>query len=234
MIIQKNVTYGINLDRITQQWQRHNFDDHAGHGFPQFAKADLTIVTHGSYQIEMADSYITDMAYHEAMELNRQAANDPDVDWDDWNALCFAFPSTTNVYIYDQLNQPLNWDNNNLGHWFNRRLIIAELPGRHSSNTYRVIIEYIPTNWDLPNNFVNPFGFTQQGLDRIVGYGCRRYCKIGFRQAGCCSHVAALLIYLGVYSYDRNQFTSKHKIINLADPISSELPPGLSRQQHQS
>ena len=128
---------------------------------------------------------------------------------------------------------PLNWDVNRLGPWFPRRILCGNIPGRHSSNTYRVLIEYIPTGSPLPPGFQNPFGFTQPGLNQLVGYGCRRYCKVGYRQAGICSHAAALLIYLGIYSYDPMGFRTKHKLMNLADPIATELAASLSRQQYQ-
>ena len=163
----------------------------------------------------------------------------PDVDWDDWNALLSGFPDETDVHIYEQVNQPVGWDVNRFGPWFPRTVLCASLPGRHNNNSYRILIEYLPTHdkngdpIDLPNNFVNPFGFTQPGLERIVGYGCRRYCKIGYRQAGICSHAASILIYLGVYSNDRTGFRTKHKLMNLADPISTEQPASLSERMYQ-
>ena len=131
-----------------------------------------------------------------------------------------------------------SWDVNNLGPWFRRTVLCVSLPGRHSSNSHRVLIEYLPTHdgqgepIPLPNGFVNPFGFTQPGLERIVGYGCRRFCKVGYRQAGICSHAAAVLIYLGIYAYDRTGFKTKHKLMNLADPTATELPASLAKQMY--
>ena len=130
------------------------------------------------------------------------------------------------------------WDVNIFGPFYNRRVLRITLPSRHRRDNYKVLIEYIPThnnNVDivpLPNNFANPFGFTQKGLERIVGYACKTRCKVGYRQAGCCCHVIAALIYLGIYSFDQTGFVTKHKSYNLAEPMSNETPASLSRQMY--
>ena len=197
----------------------------------------MTMVTLGPYQLNMVDGYITNLQHHWVMDLIATLGPDPDIEWDDFNHLHCAFPDETNVFFYDQVGQPQGWDVNAFGPWFPRRIVCASLKSRHTSNDYRILIEFIPTHDNngepipLPENFVNPFGFTQEGLDRIVGYGCRMHCKVGLRQAGCCCHIAAILVYLGIYSFDSTGFITKHKVYNLADPTSTELPASLARQQ---
>merc|ERR1712218_775465 len=169
----------------------------------------------------MVDGYITNLQHHWGMELISTLGPDPDIEWDDFNLLHCAFPDETNVFFYDQVAQPQNWDINHFGPWYPRRIVNASLNSRHTNNSYRILIEFIPTHEPLPENFENPFGFTQEGLNRIVGYACRMHCKVGYRQAGCCCHIAAILVYLGIYSFDSTGFKTKHKLYNLADPIST-------------
>ena len=235
------VTYNVNFDRFNQrQWNPPCvFDDHATLAFPQFAMADMTIVPLGSYGIKLADGYITSIQHHAIMEeIENMGVADPEFDWDDWNFLHCAFPSDKTVYWYDQNAQPQGWDINAFGPFYPRRIVLITLPSRHRRDTYKVLLEYIPTHNNdgdtipLPDNFENPFGFTQNGLERIVGYACRKRCKVGYRQAGCCCHVIAALIYLGIYSFDQTQFTTKHKFYNAADPMSNELPGSLARQMY--
>ena len=62
-------------------------------------------------------------------------------------------------------------------------LLCVKIQSRHvSSRSYNVWIQYSSTN---------------EGADAITGWYCT--CPVGARLVGCCSHIAAVLWYLGIY-----------------------------------
>ena len=78
---------------------------------------------------------------------------------------------------------------------------------------------------------MNRFGFTQPGLNRPVEYACLGNCKVGFRTASCCCHVAAAVILLGVYAFDKDLFDPKYKPLHILDPKNrKELNQALHRR----
>ena len=192
------------------------FDDHANVQFPQLDIAWMTLVSHGSYQFKNVDSYVTDITSREVLEmLQNQGGN---IDWQTYDVLNCSFPTQKQVHIYDQVGMPQNWNPQLFGQWFSRRLVCISIPGRHSANTtHKVIIEFIPENEQIPAGFKNPYGFNGC-LERIVGYGCLNTCMVGHRQAGCCSHVACALVFLGIYAFDQNGFKTKYKPLHMVDP----------------
>ena len=156
-------------------------------------------------------------------ELQDALANNPqNIPFDNFDLLCSTLPTRKNVHIFDQIHMPQNYDEQIFGQWFPRRVISVGVPSRFSQKkTHRVFIEYLPTSWDLPDNFNNEFGFTQDNLNRILAYGCMKKCPIGYRQAGCCSHVAAAIILLGIYAYNPNIFETTHKNLHHVDPFQT-------------
>ena len=138
-------------------------------------------------------------------------------------------PELTNVWYHDQVNQPGNWDEMRFGMWFPRRLVMVQIPGLHSERTkHRVVLAFIPENDPLPANFVNRFGFTQQGINRLVDFGCLDdKCPIGLRTNSACAHVGTAVILLGLYSYDNQVIDGVYKNLHWLDV---KHPNGLNQE----
>ena len=71
----------------------------------------------------------------------------------------------------------------------------------------------MPKSWDLPDGFVNRFGFTQVGLNRLLGWWCE--CRVGSRMLGACGHATALVAMLFVYAFDPTLFKTRHTEQNM-------------------
>ena len=125
--------------------------------------------------------------------------------------------------IYDQINIPGNYNPALFGPWSPRRIVFLQVPSLHLNRNHKVVICFIPEDWDLPDNFKNRFGFAEPGLQRIVAYGCvADSCKIGVRTCGACSHCIAGLLLLGNYNHQPQNFRSTHKVLHLFDPANIE------------
>ena len=186
--------------------------------FPRIAQADLTMLTHGSYQIDNAHKYATAAREQEVLPMVRNVT----IPWLDFHALSSTLPQDKKVFIYDQINRPNNWSDADYGVWFARRLLLIELPSLHKADQHLVVLSYVPDDpvWNerVPQDLPNRLGFIQEGLKNLVGYACLRdTCPIGLRLLGCCSHVATAVMLLGVFSHDPDAFCSKHKLINYLD-----------------
>ena len=96
-----------------------------------------------------------------------------------------------------------------------------KIPSRHSGRAWHtVIIAYVtPELKELqPAGYENPFGFRNEGYKDIVGYAClSNKCKIGQRTAGCCSHVASAMVFMGMHAYDPTQFWTTYKAAHYVD-----------------
>ena len=124
---------------------------------------------------------------------------------------------------------PANWPER-FGPWIPQRWIACSVPSYHSNKVFHdVLISFVPPSFEANEaNIPNPFNFTLPGYRRIVGYACfSKNCKIGFRNLGCCSHVAAVLIFLGVYIHDRNAFKNLYRDVHKLDIRN---PVSLNRQ----
>ena len=112
------------------------------------------------------------------------------------------------------------------GNWFARRLVIGQLPSTHSKNKkYRVVLQYMPKSWDLPDGFENRFGFTQDGLNRLLGWWCE--CRVGSRMLGACGHATALVAMLFVFAFDPTMFKTRHTEQNM---FKTPQNPSLNRK----
>ena len=137
------------------------------------------------------------------------------------------------------MDQPQNWKPELFGEWYARRIVLAEIPSLHSGKTHKVVISYLPQSWPLPKNHVNRFGFHHEPLNRIVGWGCvGPWCRVGSRVLGCCSHVATLAVYLGIYAYQPLLFKTTHAEINYfhvrnATSLNQKLVPQIQQQAPQ-
>ena len=179
-------------------------------GFPRLPLRNFTLVTHGSYQIRNGRKYITDIRTKEVLDLIDQL-QDNEVNWDEYSLMISTLPDNKDVFFFDQLTEPDRWDVEKFGPWCPRRLIYVKIPSLHSkAKSYPVIIAYVPHSMVLEENenqIHNPLGFTPTGYRRILGWSCQSHnCIPGYRLAGCCSHVAAALLFFGVYAYDEGSF----------------------------
>ena len=232
-----NVVYGVNFGAFPrartgnrdplQGWVSENFDSILL-AFPRIPHRELTMLTVGSYHIKIGPQYLTDLRYYEVQELINQFQMHDFIDWDWYDTLMSVLPDETVVWYYDQMIQPQNWNVARHGQWFARRLVLLKIPGRHSSNTsHKVVLAFIPNDWNLPSNFENKYGFHQQGLDRLVEYACvDRACPVGFRTNSCCAHVCAAVMFLGLYAHDHTTVQSVRKPLHWLD---IKHPRGLNR-----
>ena len=212
----RNIRYG-------RAWTRCQYNDLAQLEFPNIEIRNLSMVTQGPYQITQAQKYITNIREQEVQDLLER---DFDVEWEDNDLLCGMMPEPT-VHFTDVLMRPINWDDEAFGLWCPRRYVVSTFKSLHVNNqTERVIISYIPISWDLGDNFQNRFGFDTDDLERILGWGCLDpHCKPGYRVAGCDSHVASLMMMLGIYAYNPDLFISAHQNVHL---ISMKNPDSLN------
>ena len=186
--------------------------------FNEFSIEDFTMVTHGPYQIKNGDKYLSNICELKVIENIR---NVDDITWQQYDLLCTSLPNDLKVAFTDIHEQPRNWNDELFGQWFPRRLLFGRVPNRISGTKtdHKVIISYIPNSpeWDQPNN-INRLGFLQPGLKQIIGYGCiSEGCSVGFRLAGCCSHVATILLAVGVYAFQPDLFKSTYKNLHFID-----------------
>ena len=217
-------------------WEKVPFDSMELE-FPLVNQADLTMVSHGPYQIKCVDKYITDMMNREVFNMF-EGYNRDDIDftWEDWDLLCSRLPEN-DVYYYDQINRPENWDDDDYGPWFRRRIVHLKIPSLHSAvKMHNVVIAYVPTSWEdelLGPNFVNRFGFIQPGLRNILDYACvGKDCPVGYRTAGCCGHVMACIVYLSIYSRNNAAFKTTYRPWHFVDP--KKHPRALNAALHNS
>ena len=144
----------------------------------------------------------------------------PAINWSDFDTLMSGLPMHKQVFIYDQMVVPNNWDEEKFGRFIPQRLINLRVPSRHKNNVHHVVvIAYVPETFPMAEEDIpNPFGFRLPGFRRIVGYACvGKDCHIGFRTLGCCSHVAAAMIYLGEYSRHPEQFKTLYRPVHRLD-----------------
>ena len=196
-------------------WQQLPYDDPAVL-FGRVAIEDITMLSHGPYQPDNANKYATAMREQEVLSEIR---DDEQVTWEHFHTLASALPGDKKVFIYDQLERPDNWSDEDYGIWFARRLLLIEIPSLHKADKHLVVLAYVPDDpaWNdgVPHDFPNRLGFTQEGLRNLVGYACLRdECPIGLRLLGCCSHVATAVMLLGVFQHDPETFSTKHKHLN--------------------
>ena len=189
--------------------------------FPKIALRNITMATQGSYHIRIGDQYITDIRRKEVSDyLDNLLGENEGISWEDFDMLCADLPEGVDVHFIDQTYPPENWDSNLFGMWHPRRLIFLGVPSRHSPNkVHKAVIAYVPTSWELPENFTNRLGFVQDGLDRVLEWGCMgKDCRVGYRLNSCCAHITAALLLLAVYGQgDVNQFASSHRPYHLLD-----------------
>ena len=209
----KNIFKDFPAGNVLRGWTKVSYGDDellAITGFPRLPLRNFTLVTHGSYQIRNGRKYITDIRQKEVIDLINQL-QDNEVDWDEYTLMISTLPVDKDVYFFDQHTEPVRWDVERFGPWCPRRLIHVKIPSLHSkAKSYPVIIAYVPQSMVLEENenqIHNPLGFTPTGYRRILGWSCQSHkCIPGYRLAGCCSHVAAALLFLGVYAYDEASF----------------------------
>ena len=198
-------------------WRPLQFDEPEAQ-FPRIAMEDMTMLTHGPYQLDNAHKYATATREQEVLPMVRNEI----IPWLDFHALSSTLPQSKKVFIYDQIDRPNNWSDVDYGVWFARRLLLIELPSLHKADQHLVILSYVPDDpvWNdrVPQDLPNRLGFIQEGLKNLVGYACLRdSCPIGLRLLGCCSHVATAVMLLGVFSHNPDAFSSTHKQINYLD-----------------
>ena len=140
-----------------------------------------------------------------------------------------GLPTDKVIFVTDEVQEPQNWPEQ-YGPWRPHRRIVCKVPSAHSSSVeHNVVICYIADIFDVDeDNIDNPLGFNLPGYRRIFAYGYfSKRCKIGMRNVGCCSHVAAVLMYLGVYSYDPDCFKNLYRPVHM---FSVRNPPCLNQE----
>ena len=138
------------------------------------------------------------------------------INWAQFHANCKRLPNNCVVWWKDEVNRPGNWNDQRDGEWFERRLAIMEVPSRHKNVNFRVVLQFIPTFKHLKAGFKNRLGFTQDGLNRLIGYSCvSEGCRAGSRLLGSCGHVTAAVSYLGVFAQRPQLFQSTHSEKNV-------------------
>ena len=201
----ENITYEVKFDRFPPQnsrtWNVVQYTDPILL-FSEIDIADFTMVTHGPFQINNGRKYLTNI---NEVKVREMVQNDPNITWQQYDLLCATLPNDYKVAFYDHFNQPRNWNNELFGPWCPRRILFATVPNRISGaqTDHKVLIAYLPNSpeWDQPD-FVNRLGFIQNGLKNILGYACiAKDCRVGYRLNGCCSHVATVLLAVGVFSH---------------------------------
>ena len=214
-------------DRGYNRLSIYNFQEHE---FIPLSLQNMTLVTLGSYQIKNNRQYITDMTNYEVADfLSGIDENVVQLNFHDYDLLMSGLPTAKEIFIYDERQMPANWPER-FGPWIPQRWIACSVPSYHSNKVFHdVLISFVPPSFEANEaNIPNPFNFTLPGYRRIVGYACfSKNCKIGFRNLGCCSHVAAVLIFLGVYIHDRNAFKNLYRDVHKLDIRN---PVSLNRQ----
>ena len=186
--------------------------------FPEISHEDFTMVTHGPYQMKNGDKYLTNIT---ELKVIQNIQQDENITWQQYDILCATLPNDFKVAYTDVLQEPQNWNEQLFGVWFPRRLLFGKVPNRISGTKtdHKVIISFLPNSpeWEQPNH-PNRLGFIQNGLKQIIGYACiSDGCHAGHRLAGCCSHVATVLLAVGVYANNPDLFKSTYKKLHLID-----------------
>ena len=151
------------------------------------------------------------------------------MNWDQYDVLRGTLPEAVKVHIIDQHDMPTNWNNDLFGPWFARRIMFVGIPSMHSpSKIHKVVVSFLPSSWPFPQNFTNRLGFVQEGLDRIIEFGCvGPHCRIGYRLNSCCAHVMTAILLVAIYGKGDDSFVSTSKPYHLLDVAN---PPGLNEQ----
>ena len=205
--------------------------------FPELEMGDFGLVTHGSFQVKNSRKYITDMRCREVVSLlfnltnqaqrNNRPDQEPVIDWENYDLLCSSIPQDTIVFYYDHIRQPDGWNPERHGLWCPRRFALVKIPSLHSGGDpqtggtkHTVVVAYLTPELkeQTPEGFQNPFGFHIEGYQDLLGYAClSNKCKVGQRTAGCCSHVAAALVFMGMHAYDPEGFWTTYKPSHFID-----------------
>ena len=221
-----------------RDWNKCSIYNTEETGFPMLNSNDMTEVTFGSYQIKNNRMYVTDMVNKEFRQwfenLTEEEKENMEMNFDEYDTLMSGLPIDKDVYWHDELREPTNWPREQFGPWprTGQRWVFCTVPSAHAKGEdHKVIIAFIPSSAvENEDDIVNPLGLRGEGFRRIVGWGCfSKRCKVGFRQVGCCSHIAALMIFLGCYAYQPGQFKNLYRPVHKLD-IRNPVP--LNRQLH--
>ena len=199
----------------------------------QMTKSQFIKVTKGLYHIKCANIGITNMVETEQEQFIKDHPEYQNIDWQEFHRRCSGLTREKFIFIKDEYNQPGNWNEDKFRPWFPRRLIWASVPSRHSGinktvTNHKVVISIIPLSWNLPDNFVNQFGFEDEPLKRLVKFGCvGKDCPIGGRVLGCCAHVSTVLAYLCIFAFNPDLFETTHQPINI---FATDNPQSLNHQ----
>ena len=168
--------------------------------------------------IKNSDKYITCMRDDEIMS-DLANGHYHARDWNDHDQWLSGLPEDKDVYFVDFEEEPENWNSELFGPWFLRRVVMVPVPSLHAGTTHKVVVSYIPASLNPPDGFVNRFGFVQDGIDRILEWGCvGGDCRVGFRVNSCCSHVTTVLVLLGILAFDGTSFKTTKKRLHILDP----------------
>ena len=201
-------------------YTKKSINNFADHEFPILALHNMTLVTLGSYQIKNHRMYITDMQNHIISDwLSTLEEEEVQLNYNDYDVLMSGLPNDQDVFIHNEIREPANWPER-FGPWIPQRWIVCRVPSAHSKKVFHnVLISYVPPSFvQNEADIDNPLGFELRGYRRIIGYACfSKRCKIGMRNVGCCSHVCAMLIYLGVYIHDHDAFKNLYRKVHKLD-----------------
>ena len=215
--VQFCVNFGVmpNPDNPTQGWTSTVYNDPELE-YGQHTEKELFILGMGPFQINQSPKYITDLRQNEVDEQVRMQ-DDPTYSYKQYDTDCCSLPVNTPVFYIDMKEVPGNWNETYFGPWCPRRCILLQIPSLHSpQKKHKVILFYLPTSVPLPQGFINRFQFRHGFLERLLGYACIS-CKSGLRTLGCCSHVMAACVLIGMYAKDEELFNSKYKSAHYFD-----------------
>ena len=184
-------------------------------GFPVFAWVLMFFLCMGKYNAKCGTQIIGQITAKEERDFHRQNP-DFNIDWAQFHANCSRLPNNVLVWWKDEVTRPGNWNDQYHGEWFERRLAILQVPSRHKNTNFKVVLQFIPTDRPLKAGFKNRLGFTQDGLNRLLGYACvDEGCRAGSRLLGACGHVCAAVSYLAVFAQTPHLFQSSHSNKNI-------------------
>jgi len=171
-------------------------------GFPALTEDDLSELWAGSYHKGKTGAYLTGMN-QERMEARLYQ------NLDHFNRGVARRQRRKNVFIFDQVQQPVNWFGNwNVQGvpWVPCRIArLGGIPSRHKSRKKSTIL----VAYTLPGvRSPNPFNFRNRNLARIQMFVCGPRnlagCKPGARTLTPCMHVMSAMKLLGVLSHQPN------------------------------
>ena len=201
-------------------YRKVSINDFVDHEFPILALHNMTLVTLGSYQIKNHRMYITDIQNQKISDwLSTLSEEEVQLNHNDYDVLMSGLPDDHEVFVHDELREPENWPER-FGPWIPQRWIVSKVPSAHCKKVFHnVLISYVPPSFvENEEDIENPLGFELTGYRRIIGYACfSKRCKIGMRNLGCCSHVCAILIYLGVYIRNNDAFKNLYRKVHKLD-----------------